>query len=246
MEKENEVNPIFSQIHDYVATAAEEEFIKLTNSGMISKNDKDAYKKLEEKHEIEVFDWIQKEIEKIAAELNIFLDQLKEDDIDLYKKIKSAQLTPEQMKEKYKDCKTVEDFEKKGVSLSEEEIRKIDELGKKWFDLNEFEKALIYFHFQAIIDFSNVDNWVAKGIAEQNLGRYENAIQSYYMAAHLNPSYFLPYLLIVESLILNKKLEEARLLYFGLINEVNADEYKDNEFYLSKINTLNNILAKAA
>jgi len=186
------------------------------------------------------------QLEKFVQESTPFIEQLKVDNPTLFKNLTTTQVNIEAIQKKIADCKTTEDFKKiYNNPLNSNDLAVINQLGEKWFNENQFEKAHHYFFFLSAVDPANADVWIAKGMAEQNLSHYEEALGSYSMAINLSPTYLLPYLQIIDCLILSKKIDDAKQLFHFLEKEIDPKQYSENPFYVSKVNTIKEHLEAA-
>jgi tetratricopeptide (TPR) repeat protein len=249
---ENEKKQTFLSVMDQMINkAADEESVAFNNSPMLSNPALAGQyiKEIRKKHTEKTFDILRKELDSNFNLLDTFREQLKVDNVNLFEKFNSTSndINEEQLNENLKLCKTKEDVEKLfPIPFSAEEIKELYELGKKHFENKYFEKALLYFHFLVTIDQLNVTFWISKAATEQNLMNYEGAISSYVIITKLKPGYFMPYLLIIDCLILNNQLVEAKQNFEGILNSVDPEEYSNNDVYVSKINDIKEILINEA
>ncbi len=187
-------------------------------------------------------------LEKCATQCNPFFEQLKKDDSNLYEKLKNSAKddTEETLIKKMSDYKTMKDLKKKYEHLlTTEELKKLQTIGENWLNTRQFDKAHLYFIFLSIFLPSNVDIWIFKGISEQNMMNYDEALQSYLTALTLDSTRLLPYLQMIDCLILNKKTEEAKQLYSALETEVHPNEYAAYPSYIKKLESIKQFLANA-
>jgi len=187
------------------------------------------------------FSQIQHEWEKIAEKLSPFFLQLKHDHPDLLNKMQEGvPSSVEKLTESIKNCKKLSDFNKLSPTskLTAEEIKELNRTGRKWFREHAFDKALSYFLFLITCDPNNVENWLAKGMAEQNLTNYDDALISYSTVLNLAPDYALCYLQIIECLIHKKQWEAAQQCYSAFVENTKPEEYRHDAFLTSKVKNI--------
>ncbi|MES2199741.1 MAG: hypothetical protein V4489_06200 [Chlamydiota bacterium] len=202
-------------------------------------------KEIRVKKEKEFFDNIKVQLEKFVTQCIPFGEQLKVDDMQIYEKLKAGALDEETLKKKLSDYTALKELKKATMAiLTGEELKKLTEIGKKHFNDGHFDKAHLYFLFLSAMDASNADIWLCKGMAEQNLQSYTEALQSYFTAITLDPTLLLTYLQIIDCLILNKSIEEAKQFYSVFQNEISPHEYSDDPFYISKVEAIKQHLTK--
>lgn len=183
---------------------------------------------------------IQKDIELCSR----FYEQLKLDDPSLYNKIKERL---EKNSDQLANLKTLHDLkEVNEKNLSKEELDKVYHVGVEWFKKEDYDKSLLYFTYLSLVDAENPQVWVSKGMAEQNLGKQEEALNSYMISITLAPYNLVPYLQIMDTLILMKKFTQAHQIYELFMREVDPEEYSHNAFLMSKLNTIREFLKKVA
>lgn len=248
-EKKKGLIPI---IDEWVTTLVDQEVVALNNrplsGGLVSK------KMIEDtrtKHENKIFDLLKVELEKMCIQSVSFILYLQEDDNELYQKLtealESKQFDAESFNTKLKQCKSKKDFEEIVVKpFTSEELQKVCDYGKKWFEQNEFEKAQAYFQYLIGMDPSNADYWLFKGMTEQALTNYEEAIICFTKIVDLKPDYLMSHLLIVDCLISNDQIQEAKEYFNQVLNIVSEDEYADDELFVSTINSLKETLMDVA
>ena len=247
--EKKEENRLFLSIKEYIDSAVDNELVTLNKNGLMTtkENSERFNDEIRKKHENKVFDLIQHEIENDAKLITSFFNQVKVDDIAIYEKLIENQLDEETVNKKLQACRTVEDFsELYSNPLSTENLQQLNEIGKKWFNNGAFDKALFYFHYLVTAEPKNVDNWLSKAITEQNLTKYQEAIQSYFIVIDLKPEYLLSYLQVIECLILNNQIEEGKIFFTNLIGVLETIDYSENELYVTKIKSLNDFLLAAA
>jgi tetratricopeptide (TPR) repeat protein len=144
---------------------------------------------------------------------------LKKDSIEIYEKLKSS-------------------AGRKNL-LTPQEIKELTAIGSSYFEKKQYDKARLYFILLVFLDPSNAHYYFLKARAEQNMKHYAEAIGSYFTAISLDPKPLLPYLQIIECLILNKNIQEAKQIYASLEKHVHQ-----SAAYESKIKTIKNYLTK--
>jgi len=171
-------------------------------------------KEIRERCEKKFFANIEKELSKTAELNKQFLALIREDNLPLFDKIietfSKISRSEEELNEKIRSFKKLADFESLNPdTLSQEEIKEIHQLGNKWFESGDYDKSLLYFTFLSAVDSKNQEVWLAKGMSEQNIQRYEEALASYSVVLNLDPSVLMTYLLVMECLLSVSKISEA-------------------------------------
>jgi tetratricopeptide (TPR) repeat protein len=112
--------------------------------------------------------------------------------------------------------------------------------------LVNYSKINLYFLFLSFVDESNAYIWLLKGMSEQNMHRYEDALQSYLTSVTVNPSILLSCIKMIDTLLLSDKMDEARQVYSILQAEVDPSEYLSDPFYVEKCKKIEASLKMAA
>lgn len=84
------------------------------------------------------------------------------------------------------------------MCLSDATIENFYASGMRYFNDKSFEPASHVFYVLTILDFYRHNLWLAYGLAEQNCGHIETALQAYAKAALTNAQSPLPYIYSVE------------------------------------------------
>ena len=125
--------------------------------------------------------------------------------------------------------------------FTEENIQKLCKLAEDFFTLGNFERARIYFLFLSCFKPSDSYIWLMKGLTEQEVKQYDEALQSYYFAAAIDPTALMPYLQISECLILANQKQEAGRVLETILEQVREQEI-DNPVCLAKIQAIRSSL----
>lgn len=200
-------------------------------------------RKIEEECQIQFFDGLSKMFENSIKICGEFYEQLKLDDSELYAKVQSG-LVP--ISEKVVHCKSIRDLlELKQNYLSKDDEKKIYSIGLKHFKEEHFEAAYLYFSFLSLLDAENSHIWLARGMVEQNLGKYQDALGSYASSLSLSPRHLVTYIQIMDTLLLMKHFDEAHRVYETFMREVHPENYSRNSFIISKLNVVRSFLTQA-
>lgn len=169
-----------------------------------------------------------------------FYELLKHDDPSLYEHL-NKELTP--LSEKIGECQSIHDLIKLDkVSISQEDQKKIYAIGFKYFKEELLEKAYVYFIFLTLIDPENHHIWLARGMAEQNLGKYADALSSYSSSISLSPGHLIAYLQMMDTLLLMREYDAAQQVYDSFMREVDSEIYSDNSVIVSKLSVVRSYL----
>jgi tetratricopeptide (TPR) repeat protein len=198
-----------------------------------------------------ILEEISKEIQRIPEQMAPFVDLLKMDNAKLYEKLVTHYQGKfnnlDELKEAIQNCQKLEDFEKLSSSmqpLPESEREALYQLGEKWFEEGDFKKGGLYFSFLTAMVPKNAKFWLAKGMAEQNDKQYEQALLSYSTTIRLDSTLLLPYLQIIDCLILTSRLSEATQMYHSLVSEIDMKDYETEDSIRLKMKEIERILNK--
>lgn len=202
-------------------------------------------KKIKEQCEKRFFSNVQHEWEKEAEQLVPFFQLLQQDHPHLLEKLQG--FTPsskEDFTESIKKCKHLADFNKLSPAsqFTAEDLKELYNAGKKCFKEEAFDKALAYFLFLVSCDSKNPENWIAKGMAEQNMEKYDDALLSYATVLNLVPEYALCYLQIIECLIHKKQFDAAKQCYSAFMENTRPEEYSQDTFLITKVKSIESFL----
>ncbi len=203
-------------------------------------NGKSDIKKIEKECSDQFFRDLEKIFDDSVKNCEAFYQQLKLDDRALYKSIKKEM---EPILSKIQICKSFKDLvDLKESHLSEGTHNEIKEIGLKHFKNGHFDKAYLYFTFLSLADAESPQVWLVRGMVEQNLGKYEQALNSYSAALTLAPEHLITYLQIIDTLLLMKRFDEALHTYEIFMREINPEHYAHNPFVISKLTTIRSFL----
>lgn len=120
------------------------------------------------------------------------------------------------------------------MNISDATIENFYSAGMRYFNIKSFEPASHVFFVLTILDFYRHNLWLAYGLAEQNCGNIDTALQAYARAALTNPEDPVPYMYSVECCLKIGETQQAKS-YIDLALDAydkNADLYKE---YLPRI-----------
>lgn len=202
-------------------------------------------KKIKEECERQYFSSLVQFFGDLSQQMVSFFHQIAQDNPEIHRKLMEAGKDAETSMASLASCKTLNDLNKllPAWNLTEGEFEELYKLGKKWFEDDQFDKALFYFVFLTVNHPDSVENWLLKGMCEQNLGKYQEALSSYSELLQLNPGYALCYLQIMDCLILYGRLPEAKQCYALFMANTNPSDYSQDEFFVSKLKVIEQILS---
>lgn len=194
--------------------------------------------------EEQFFDEFQHQIELASENTVQFLNQLKADEPVLFEKIRKDFSIKVPKVEQGCPVPFNEDDLSIGDPhpLTSEEVQHFYQRGLDWFDQEDYDKAFLYFSFLTFNRPDDPEMWFVKGMAEQNLLRFDEALISYGRTISLNPQSLLPYIHIIDTLILAQELDKAKEFYEGFIREVKPEDYADNPIVRAKLKTIDDYL----
>lgn len=196
---------------------------------------------VESESEKELFGELEKNWKNATTNNMLFYQQLKEDDPASFDEITEHTVG---LKQQLNDCRTLDDLLvlSEVRPLSEKQVLTLYHLGLGWFDDEDYATALLYFNFLTQADPQNPEVWFVRGMAEQNLLKIKEAMASYSMTISLAPHHLLPYLHVMDTLILGEELEKARECYEVFMREVDPHAYTDNAIVKEKLKTIHEYL----
>lgn len=199
--------------------------------------------KVEKECQKQFFHDLEKMFDNSAKVCQEFYRLIKHDDHSLHAKM---QKEIGAISDKLAKCKSVRDLLKlQHPHLSKEDEHQIYSHALKHFKDEDFDSSYIYFSFLSLINAENPHAWVGRGMSEQNLGKYQEALASYSSALSLAPANLIVYIQIMDTLLLMKHFDEARHVYEAFMREVNPENYAHNSFILSKINVVRSFLMQS-
>lgn len=242
---EEEMN-LFMSVNKEITHMADHQLMKETkHQNHHHKLDHDTHKKsLLKKCEEQFFEKFEKELEKMNASCESFYIQLKADNNTLYQKVTKK---IQEVAKKQASCKSVQDLSQCNQELfSDEVLKEIYEKGINWFQDKHFDISLLYFTFLSIVEGKNSQIWLMKGMCEQNLGHYEDALSAYALSISLDSSFLPAYIQTMDCLILAQDLNKATEVYDLFMHQINSHAYANNEYMLSKLETIREYLHQPA
>lgn len=230
--KESETEA-FSQIKKIID---ERVFAKMSKPGAQTANIND----VEKECQAAVFNELKKTISEQFEVITPFARQLALDDINLFNSIKSKTNQTEILE--LMNSNKIEDLKNYPAVLSSDDLDAIYNLGYKWFQSNEYDKALLYFSYLSLLDGLNSSVWKMKGMTEYHLQKYYNALRSYVLAINYNPTDLISYIYIIYCLILTQQIEAAKQVYEDFSKEIDPDVYMDNSEIKEKLKLIKQFL----
>lgn len=201
-------------------------------------------KKIYQKCEADFFAELQVQVEKTLMDAAPFFPLLQEDNQQFFDKL-TAPIKKNQdlIKSRLNDPNSWGDL-KDLIVISPEDYEELNRLGEKWFNVKNYDKALLYFIFLTLQQPKNTDYWLAKGLSQQNLKRYKDALISYLMIIQIDPTQLLAYLQVVECLILDNNLDMAKQCFNEFLTTIDPKSYEGHEFVIDKINKIKENLVR--
>lgn len=164
--------------------------------------------------------------------------QVKEDEKKIPEFFQQLQLDNPKLYEVLKlraDQSMANSVEKFKITLDKDELEKLLSLGRKWFVEDDYNKAFLYFCFITLADPKNADAWLKRGMAEHNLQKYDNAMQSYASSLMIDPRSLLTYINLMNSLILANRIEEAKQIYDDLAPDLDPSFFTNGSDIANKL-----------
>lgn len=159
-----------------------------------------------------------------------FTQLLKVEDEKAYEEL-ASQVSPEDLKKSLSKKDTtfndLIEFSKKHAASSEL-LDKIYLLGLNHYQSGENEKAFLYFNWLCTADADNAQVWFLKGLIEESLGKFQDAIVTHYMAMSLDPTMLQVYPQLISCFLLTGDIATAKSLYDIFTAEINVNDMKDD------------------
>lgn len=229
---------LFTTIKKEIDERADKEEISLNKLGL--KVDREALLK---KNRDSLFSSLQDSLKKSLSNLAPpFLDQLKKDHPKIYEKIDQAieRFKIEENQSNYETLNAIRSFSKN--LLGKKDLEQLHETAELQYSSGFFDIARLYYFFLSFIEASNSENWLLKGISEQQTGFYQDAILSYLTSAQLDLTSILPHLQIIECLLSLDQKESAKE-FFKTVKE-QLSTYEADAFLNAKITKLEELLQR--
>ena len=173
---EKEDVELFLTIKKEIDALVDKEIILLSKTSQ--KIDKKA---IEEKNTQAFFAQMQVQLETFLSKCIPFFDLLQKDDPLLYDKLKNAPKLEMPKDPNYDTLKYIRKTYSNDL-LSKDDLKKIQATGEKWFSEGQFDKAHLYFLFLSLSIPKDPNIWLIKGLIEQNIKDYQEALNSYCIA----------------------------------------------------------------
>lgn len=214
--------------------------------GKIRKQHKHGHQKIDEKAieeecAQEVFQELQKPVTEMIHTGEQFFKQLKHDDPHLYVEF------GHELEVKGVDLQKVTDFDAFVEYWNQHQIDpkmlyKIYQIGERHYVSREFEKAHLYFTWLCAADAKSPQMWFVKGIVEQSMKKFGDAVASFCQVITLDPTIVNVYTQLMNCLILMGELEAARQVFDIFSKEIDPKDYKNDNFITNNVNSIKEIL----
>jgi tetratricopeptide (TPR) repeat protein len=122
-------------------------------------------------------------------------------------------------------------------------LEEIYALGMHYYDAQDFHKAYLYMSWLSIADAKNSQVWFLKGICEQNLKKYPEALVTYNHVIAIEPGFIYVYQQIMNCLILMGDLKNAKHVYEIFTHDVDKKSYSDDKYIVDNLECIKNCLA---
>lgn len=176
----------------------------------------------------------------------VFFNELKSSDNTLFKKLIKEIATNKNEEDKLDqnpqgffsfDDKTFEKFKENNLKkhLTTDDQKLLFDKGFNFFSEQDYKKAFTLFNFLSVVNPTSASVILMKGIADQNLGKYTDAIVSYSQVLELDPTCLLAYVQLMESLLLSNHPVQAKDVYDTFIDEVDESLYSKDKMLLDKL-----------
>lgn len=223
---------LYSAIHDQIDEMVDEKIV--ARSAKHAKVDRAA---VERECEHIYFEDLKKVFEKKVEDKKKFLNYLKHDHHSLFDKITHQT--------KNVDFQTIDEvLEFEHPKLQNKELEELKDIGFNWFEQKDYVKAYAYFSYICQMDQDNPQFWFLKGMAEHNLGHFDEALKSYKHAIILAPHYVAAHVHHMNCLIADHKIDQAKQCFDFFMKEFDYKSLQSNNFVVSNIENIKKILKK--
>jgi len=170
-----------------------------------------------------------------------FLALLKHDDAKLYEQLSHK---IEHYSADFEKVKNFHDLVKFGKHLkfSEPMLEKIFQIGTHHYKTGHYQNAFLYFNWLCSVEGDNPQMWFLKGVVEQNLERYNDALISYYGVIALHQDFIPVYTQLMNCLLLMGNKKAAKEVYDIFTKNVDPSAYKHDKTFVENLHCLKDVL----
>lgn len=195
--------------------------------------------------ELSVFNQLKNEFHKEFDHTIMFYDQLNKDNTNLYHRIIEEMTENIVGSEKNKSFKDL--MAASYVKPKKEDLDKVEQIAYSWFEKQHWENASLYFYYLSQVDKDNPIQWLMSGMCQHHLGKFDQALKSYFIATSLAPQNTVAHIQLMRCLIAANHLDMAKQYFAQFLNEFNVEELKKDKYFNSEIEGIkNNLIYKAA
>lgn len=193
-------------------------------------------KEIEKECEREFLKQMESSLEQSTTTCKIFYDYLMHDSPGLFAVV-TERLNAIKVE-------SIEDILNIGQFAPEEKILvKIKEMGFEFLNKGEYPKSYYYFSYLTLVQPNNPQVWFLKGMAEHNLTKFTEALQSYDKAIELAPHYIAAHIHRLNCLLAAQRSQEAKKHYEQFMLDFDSREYAGNEFVSKNLGKIKESLA---
>lgn len=173
--------------------------------------------------------------------VELFHDHLEKQHPELFSQIKHHfQKEIEELK-KIRSFHQIVEYGKK-KKMSPALLNKVYEVGANHCTARNLDNAFLCFTWLCLFNPQNPKVWFMKGVIEQNLKKYPDALLSYYQTLSLNADFINVYTQLMNCLILMGDLTTAKNIYKKFTHEVDPKTYAHDEGFCENMKCIKEIL----
>ena len=196
---------------------------------------------LEKKCTQEFFHDLEGYLTNISKQIEGFLDLLKHDDAKLYEQLHRI------IEDSSKELKNIKNFHDlvnvgKHIKISEPTLDMIFQIGAHHYSTGHYLKALLYFNWLCSVEGTNPQMWYLKGVAEQNLEHYNEALISFAQVISLDETFYHVYAQIMNCFVLMGNMKSAKEVYDSFIKDVDPSVYKDDKTFVENLHCIKEVV----
>lgn len=172
----------------------------------------------------EVFHEIEEATKSAYTSVIAFFDLLKLENAHLFDQIEKQSAS---VLESTKDATNFHEFFEQGKmrKIDPKLLEEVYTMGLHHYQKKQYDKAYLYFNWMSMVDPSNPQAWFNRGVAEQNLHKFNEAISSYlHLLSHF-PRYMPAYAQLMNCLLIVGKLDTAKQVYEEFTHLFHAKDY---------------------
>lgn len=178
----------------------------------------------------DVFHEVEMSLSGMMQYIDLFNEHLQKDHPDLYKELKYHVEKDMESLKKLSSFHEVIEYGKKH-RIDPHLLDRVYKVSVNYCTAGNLDEAFLCFNWLCLVDSKNPRMWFMKGITEQNLKRYAEALCSYYQVISLDTDFINVYTQIMNCLILMGDLANAKEIYKTFTKQVDPKTYANDRTF---------------